>query len=131
MEYEKLEVCGDKPIIKTLRNGMLVEFISGNLAEQFKVIDRHLEEPSVSYKESHKTKWGAIGIIKNTYDGVPQTLLIKYRIKIVWNNGKLANHIVGANENNIGRLPLEHEKEWIELINKKIDEHKAEGEVNE
>ena len=121
MEYDHIKICGNKLIMKTLRNGMIVEFISGHLAENIRF--HHIDGKTISYKETSDTKWGAIGIIENTHDGVPESKLIKYRIRIVWNNEKLANYIVGANLDNIKRLDFELEKKWVEFINKKIDEY--------
>ncbi len=126
MDFEIIKECEDKAVINTLRNGMLVEFISGHIAEHFKTF-----EGSVSYKETTFTKWGAVGIIYNSHDGCPETLLIKYKVKIVWNNEKLANHIVGANENNIQRLSKPDEKEWVQFINGKISELKEFKELSE
>ena len=110
-----------KMIINTLRNGMMVEFISGHIVEQFRV---HREEygDEVFYKETTNTKWGAIGIIENKHDGIRETMLIRYRIRIIWNNGKPANFIIGANENNIKKLSDADTEEWNEFINENKQE---------
>jgi len=110
----------------TLRNGIMVEFISGRIAEQFKVSHNDYRQPQVSYIESSDAKWGAIGIIENSYDGVPETLLIKYKIRIIWNNGRLADMVIGANEQNIKRLSHTDAVEWTKFIETKEEISKKE-----
>jgi len=95
-----------------MRNGAVVEFTSGHVVECFEHDGRE-----VSFKETSSVKWGAIGIIMNTHSGLPETNFIKYRIKIVWNNGKLDNTIIGANEDNIRKLPMKEKLEWCDFIN--------------
>jgi hypothetical protein len=103
----------------TMANNTVVEFVASHLAEEFNII-----EGVISFKESSNIKWGAIGIIKNTNSGIPESLFIKYRIKIIYNNGKLTNMFVGANEECINKLSEEEKLKWLDFINEKENETK-------
>lgn len=106
-----------------LSNGDVVEFISGHIVEKFK----HYEN-EVSFNETCDVKYGAIGIIKNTHNRISESVFIKYRIQIIWNNGKLSNIIIGANEENINKLSEKDKLEWLDFINN--EENKLEGDID-
>ena len=103
----------------TMMNNTVVEFKAGQLAESF-TMDDH--DKSISFKETCNIKWGAIGIIENRYSGIPQSFLIRYRVKIIWNNNKLVKKYIGANEINLRRLSEEDKLQWMDFINDKENE---------
>ena len=104
----------------TMMNNTVIEFIAGQIAEDFKMDN----DRTISFKETTNIKWGAIGIIKNRHSGVPQSYLIKYRVKIIWNDGKLTD--IGANDINLKRLNEKDKLQWLDFINDKENEMESE-----
>jgi len=94
-----------------IRNDRIIEFVSGHIVEHFRK-----EENIISFQESSSVKWGAIGVVSNTHDRVPETTFIRYRIKIILNQGKPIEIIIGANEENIKELTPACAKQYESLL---------------
>lgn len=94
-----------------LRNGILVRYISGQVVEDFK-----RDENKFSFREDSDVKWNAIGEIQNTFDGIPESTFIRYRVKILWNNNEDSSINIGVNDNNIEKLSVKDTEYYRELF---------------
>ena len=110
-----------------MRNNTIVEFTAGQLAENFSMNEY---DKSTSFKETCKIKYGAIGIIKNTYNGIRQSSFFTYRVKIIWNNGQLSTEYVAGNDN-FTKLSDKEAMKWLDFINEKENELNYDYEIGD